>query len=203
MQADWAVELGPDDEVLEFPWASTDGTLHYLDIKSDPSLIYEMEEALDCDPLREFLAALNAPHSALLTAKCDTWSSDELTHEEDVFQAAVKFGSYVDVLFAAAELRFCFEEHESLAKQAAELLERAPEISAAAELLVRRCYFRDQPSFGGNGHEPDPRGGYYITVYLFGYGDDDEDARNRWGVGMNLTQNALLQITARRGPQSG
>jgi hypothetical protein len=179
MQADWAVELGPDDEVLEFPWASTDGTLHYLDIKSDPSLIYEMEEALDCDPLREFLAALNAPHSA------------------------VKFGSYVDVLFAAAELRFCFEEHESLAKQAAELLERAPEISAAAELLVRRCYFRDQPSFGGNGHEPDPRAGYYITVYLFGYGDDDEDARNRWGVGMNLTQNALLQITARRGPQSG
>jgi hypothetical protein len=198
MQADWSVELAQDDEALELPWASDDGELRYVDLKSEPDLLLEIEEALDCDALREFLVAINAAHSPLLTAKCDTWTTRDLNEEEAFFQAAMKFGSYVDVLFAEGEARFAFADHESLAKRAAELLGRAPEISAAAEFVVRRCYYHDQPAVGGNGHEPEPRAGYYLTVYVFGYGDDEDDARARWGVGMNLAQNALLQLTARR-----
>ena len=198
MQADWSVELGPDDDVLEFPWQSADGKLRYLDVKSDPELLYQIEEVLDHDSLRAFLTAANSKHSALLTAKCDAWITAELGEEEAYFQATTKFGSYVDVLFAAEEARFSFEEHEHLAKRAAELLSRAPEISAAAEFVVRRCFYHVGIPAEGNGRAPEPCAGYYLTVYTFGYGDEEEDARTRWSVGMNLTQNALLQLTSRR-----
>lgn len=198
MQADWSVELAKDDDVLDLPWKSDDGKLRYLDLKSDPELIYQIEEALDCDPLRAFLVSLNSPHSALLTAKCDTWTTDQLSEDEAYFQATIKFGSYVDVLFFAGEARLSFEEHEMLAKRAAELLGRAPEIPAAAEFVVRRCFYRDGITAAVNGQEGEPRAGYYITVYVFGYGDDKDEAGSRWGVAMNLTQNALLQLTARR-----
>ena len=36
MQADFAVELGRDDETLEVPWAAPDGRLRYHDLKRDP-----------------------------------------------------------------------------------------------------------------------------------------------------------------------
>ncbi len=54
--------------------------------------------------LGEFLAAVNSPASILETAKCDAWSSTEINPEEEIFGAACKFGSYVDLVVLAGEL---------------------------------------------------------------------------------------------------
>jgi len=188
MQVDFAVELGRDDDVLDFPWASPDGGSAYHDLKRHPELILYIGEAHRVMELGQFLESLNSPDGLFETAKCDVWSSTHLNPEEKIFGAAFKFGSYVDLLFASEVSRFSFPEHEGFVKRITELLKRVPEIPASAEFLVRRCYYRQEGT--------DARAGFYVTFYLFGYGDDEMSARRQWAIGMNLADNALRQISA-------
>ena len=185
MEADFAVELGADDETLELPWAAADGGPRYYDLKRQPELLLNLEEATRVPELGEFLAVVNSPAGLLETAKCDTWASTEINPEEEIFGAACKFGSYVDVLFSREASRCSFAEHEQFAKRITQLLKRVPEIPAAAELLVRRCFYR-------TGDET--RDGFYITLYLFGYGDDEPQARQRWAIALKLVENAIRQV---------
>ncbi len=184
MEADFAVELGADDETLELPWAAGDGGPCYYDLKRQPELLLEIEEASQAPELAEFLAAMNSPAGILETAKCDTWSSTEINPEEDIFGATHKFCSYVDILFSQETSRCSFAEHEQFAKRITQLLKRVPEIPAAVELLIRRCFY----------HAGDElREGFYITLYVFGYGDDEPQARQRWAIAVKLTENAIRQ----------
>ena len=196
MDADFGVELGADDDALEFPWNSPDGELRFYDIKAQPDLLLYVSEAKHYMELGEFLASVNSPSSLFLSAKCDVWLDQELQQAEEIYGTKMKLASYVDILFADPAdpgPRFDFERHEQIADRLVQLLGRAPQISVSAEFIVRRCYY----------HLPEEpvRPGYYITFYCFGYGDDPEEARKRWGIGMNLVQNALLQLSAevRRG----
>lgn len=184
MEADFAVELGADDETLELPWAAADGGPRYYDLKRQPELLLEVEEASRAPELAEFLAAMNSPAGILETAKCDTWPSTEINPEEDVFGATHKFCSYVDILFTQETSRSSFAEHEQFARQITQLLKRVPEIPAAVELLIRRCFY----------HAGDEiREGFYITLYVFGYGNDEPQAGQRWAIAVKLTENAIRQ----------
>ena len=159
----------------------------YFDLKRQPELLREIEEAWRVPGLGEFLAAINTPAGILETAKCDAWSSTEMNPEEKIFGAARKFGSYVDLMFSQGSLRFSFPEHEQLVRRIVQLLKRVPEIPAAAELIIRRCFY----------HVPDGiRDGFYVTFYLFGYGDDEFQARQRWAIALKLVENAIRQISA-------
>lgn len=186
MQADFAVELGADDPVLEIPWSAEDGGTRYWDLKRHPELIANLEEVTRVPELGHFLAKVNSSTSALESAKCDAWSSNEINPEEEIFENPQKFCSYVDLLFANEAKRFALPEHERLAKGLVELLKRAPEISATAEFLIRRCYFEDEEGI---------RDGFYFTFYLFAYGKDEIQSRNRWAVGLKLVQNAIRQAS--------
>ena len=75
MQADFAVELGADDETLEMPWAAEAGGPRYYDLKRLPELLVNIDEAQRVRELGEFLGAVNATSGAVETAKCDAWSS--------------------------------------------------------------------------------------------------------------------------------
>jgi len=187
MQADFAVELGADDPTLEIPWAAEDGGPRYWDLKHHPELIANLEEVTRVPELGDFLARVNSPTSALESAKCDVWPSVEINPEEEIFESPHKFCSYVDLLFATEAKHFSLPEHERLAKNLVELLKRAPEISAAAEFLIRRCYFEDQAGI---------RDGFYITFYLFGYGKDEAQSQQRWTLALKLVQNAIRQLSA-------
>ena len=187
MEADFGVELGGNDETLELPWAAAEGGPRYFDLKRQPELLREIEEAWRVPELGEFLAAINTPAGILETAKCDAWSSTEMNPEEKIFGAARKFGSYVDLMFSQGSLRFSFPEHEQLVRRIVQLLKRVPEIPAAAELIIRRCFY----------HVPDGiRDGFYVTFYLFGYGDDEFQARQRWAIALKLVENSIRQISA-------
>jgi hypothetical protein len=189
MQADFSVELGADDPVLEIPWASADGRQRYYDLRRQPDLLLYIEEAARERALGEFLEAINARGSLLQTVKCDAWFSRELNPEEAIYRASGKFGSYVDLVFAADEPRLSFAQHEELAQRLSALLQKAPEISAAAEFIIRRAYFR-----GGGAAEAAP--GFYLSFYCFGYDDEESGARKRWTIALKLAENVILQWSA-------
>lgn len=191
MQADFSVELGREDERMELPWASPDGAIRYYDLKRNPELLLNLQEAFDNQELGEFLASTNSPGSIFETVKCDCWFTEEISEEEKIFGEPVKFGSYVDLVFHQAEPRVLLTAHEELAREVCELLKRVPPISCAVEFAIRHCYF----------HEPgkaDSTQGFGISFYLFGYGADEEESHSRWQIGMKLVENALLQISASR-----
>jgi hypothetical protein len=189
MDADFSVELGADDDALEFPWSAEDQSLRYYDLKRHPELLLEIEEATNWPELGALLESVNGAKSTFVTAKCDVWDDSELSEAEEIYGASMKLTCYVDVLFddRQRERRFSFEQHEQLARRLCELLSRAPEIPAAAEFVIRRCYFHDV------GEPVTP--GFYVTCYLFGYGDDEADARQRWGIGLSLVRSALVRVS--------
>ena len=193
VNADFSVELARDDDALELPWASSDGTHRYYDLKRRPELLLEVGEAHDNRELGEFLVTVNSSVSLFETAKCDTLISNELTEEEQAYGAAWKFGSYIDLVFSDREPRFQFEEHEAFAERMIRLLHRAPEISAAAEFIVRRCHYHREIDAGS-----DSNAGFCFTFYLSGYGDDEDEARRRWNVGLKLVENAVVQLSAQQ-----
>jgi hypothetical protein len=188
MDVELTVELGAGDPTLAIPWSSDDGRLRYYDLKRQPEQLLYVDEASRYREIAEFLVQINSPASLLESAKCDAWYSTELSEPEFIYGAAGKFVSYCDVFFSAHEPRFSFDEHERFAQRLLKLLARAPQISAAAEFILRRCYYQ-QPGVPA-------RDGFYFTFSLSGYGDDEADARKRWGIALKLVGNAILQLSA-------
>jgi hypothetical protein len=189
MDVDWSVELGTDDPTLAVPWESEDGTPCYYDLRARPELLLYVDEAVQHRELGEFLTTLNSPASRLQTAKCDVWISRELSEAEGIYGAACKFCSYVDLFFTETGPRVDFPGHEAFAVKLTTLLKRAPEISAAAEFIIRRAHY-------------DGKSGFYFTFELAGYGDDEDDAKKRWTIALNLIANAILQVSvAGQSPQ--
>ena len=182
MEADYAIELGPDDAALDFPWAAPQPGPMFFDLRANPAAIGELAEAIQFPELKQFLVAINSASSSLQSAKCDVWFTTELTPEDEIFGIGGKFGGYVDIVFSSEEKRFSLPAHEHFAKRVADLLKRVPEIPCNVELLVRRCHFGD-------------RNGFYITAYCFGFGATEEAARRQWGVGLKLLENVLRQTT--------
>jgi hypothetical protein len=188
MQADYAVELGREDETLEVPWAASDGSSRYHDLKRNPGKIAEIEEAARFPELRNLLTLVNGATSPLETAKCDAWSSEEIHPEEEIFAEPWKFGSYVDLLFSESSARYSFDRYESLLKRLVALLQRAPEIPASAEFLLRRCFYHEGEEVGD---------GFYVTFYLLGFGSDEAKARQRWASALKIARDAFAQVSFR------
>lgn len=186
MDAEVSVELGAEDPTLAIPWSSEDGQRHYYDLRSRPDLLLYVDEAARYSELREFLNSVNSSHSILKSAKCDAWFTSELSEAEAIFGAAGKFGSYVDLLFADERWQD-FAACEKFADKLAKLLRRAPELAAATETIIRRGHVES----GGEVQE-----GFYFTLYVFGYGDEEVEARLRWGIALKLVENAILQLSA-------
>lgn len=187
MDADFSVELGSDDPVLDFPWTDPDGKLEYFDLKRNLELLAGVPEATEYSELAEFLRTVNSPLSMVESAKCDAWGTEELSPEEEIFGASHKFVSYVDLVMSRVEDRQSFPFHEFFAKKLVELLRRTPETPSVVEVCVRRC------QFGENGENCE---GYYCTVYVSGYGDDPARARLNWEIGLRLVAGAVLQLSA-------
>jgi hypothetical protein len=186
VEADFAIELGADDEVLEVPWAAPYGSLRYYDLKRSPELLCEIEESQLTPELGKFLVAVNSSSGIFETAKCDVWSSNQINPEEEIFEAPIKFGGYVDLIFSEEGSRVSFEQHEKNARRLTHLLKKNAEPNASAEFLVRRCFYKFQKEV---------EEGFYITFYLFGYGHSENEARQQWGDALKLVERAIQQLS--------
>jgi hypothetical protein len=189
MLAEWNVELGADDPQLDIPWSSPDGACRFLDLKRQPELLLEVSEACFCPELAEFLNWINSSSSPFESAKCDVWTSRQISAEEEIFGEPCKFCSYVDFLFADVNRRSHFEATEGFAQRIARLLRVAPEMGTMAEFTVRRCH-------DYRGTDKRPAEGHYITFYLHGYGNDEQQARKRWAIALKVVQHAIIQQCA-------
>jgi hypothetical protein len=180
VEADYSIELGPDDATLDFPWAAPQPGPTFFDLKENAAAVAQIPEAAQWPELAEFLLAINVHSSQLLSAKCDAWFTTEITPEDEIFGMGGKFGGYVDLVFVDEGKRSSFADHEGFAKLVVDLLKRAPHIPCSVELLVRRCYFGE-------------RDGFYITAYCFGFGANQDAARGQWRIALKLLENALRQ----------
>ena len=184
MLAEWSVELGPGGPKLEIPWRSDDGSLRFLDLKRQPELLLEIPEACNYKEVASLLDWANSSDSQIETAKCDVWTTAEMDADDEVFGEKVKFSSYVDLLFASP-VRESFPQYERLVQALTRMLRQAPDLSSAAQFIVRRCLDHRESS------KVSER--LYITFYLHGYGADVQEARQRWGIALTLVQNAMKQ----------
>jgi len=176
MDADWSVELGAEDPALEFPWSASDDSVRYVDLRQRPEAIREIPEAARYPELGEFLLIVNAPSDKWLTAKCDVWVDDELGEAESIYDATLKHGCYVDLIACDSGTRFSFERHERWVISAALALSGENEHAVACELIVRRCWYQNDSD--------NSRSGFYITLYLFGYGHSEAEAHIHWAAGL-------------------
>jgi hypothetical protein len=150
-------------------------------------MLAQVEEGKQFPELAEFLRAINSAISVVESAKCDAWATEELSPEEEVFGASHKFASYVDLVFSRADQREPFPFHERFAKRLVELLRQTPETPSAAEVCVRRSHYAEKG---------ETRDGFYFTIYVSGYGDDQARARQNWEIGLKLVAHAVLQLSA-------
>jgi hypothetical protein len=200
MDADWSVELGHDDPSLEFPWSSPDGSQRYVDLRTRPELLPEVPEATQFPELGDFLRAIDGPSCPWLTAKCDVWLDHELGEAEAIYGANLKVCSYVDLVLRDDAARFLFDRHEKWAKSVARKLSRDDESPAACEFVVRRCWIHTQAVpdrvevDAATREERNPLPGYYVSFYLFGYGDDEAQARARWAEGLRRVTGVLTAL---------
>ena len=192
MDADWSVELGADDPVLEFPWSSADGTQRSVDLSQHPEAIATLPEVTEYPELARVLVALNGTLSPWLTAKCDVWIDKDLGEAEEIYDAHLKVCSYLDLVRRNKTERGSFKKHEEWVKSAALGLQAlGTDAAIACEFIVRRCWYR---SDSRPDDEPEP--GLYVTLYVFGYGDDEPCARAMWAGGLTLATDILLGLRA-------
>jgi hypothetical protein len=187
MDADYSIELGNDDPVLDFPWIDPDGKLAYVDLKRHPESLAAITETVGFPELADFLKRVNSALSVVESAKCDAWPTNELNAEEEVFGASEKFASYVDVVFGRSDQRQSLPLHERFAKRLTALLQQTPDTPSSIEICVRRAYFAE---------ESGTIEGCYVTLYVNGYGDDQARARQNWEIALRLLANAILQLSA-------
>lgn len=192
MLVDWSAELGRDDAALELPWSSDDDAVRYCDLKTHPELLREVPEAVAHPELAAFLGRINAAEFPLKTAKCDAWATQEILPEEEIFKAPHKFASYIDLVYCDQAARVAFERHEELAQSLCKLLKHAPEIAAAVEFVIRRCYFHEKGQ-----KNSDSTSGFCITAYVSAFGQNENEARKQWTIALALVQNALVQVAGR------
>ena len=188
MDADFSIDLGLEDPILDFPWSDPSGRLAYVDLKRHPELIVQIEEAAKFPELGEFLEVLNSAPSIVETAKCDAWATTDLSAEEDIYEASHKLSSYVDVVFSETNARLSLATYEQFARKLVGILRCAPEAPSAAELCILRCYFQEDD-------DSDIREGFYFTLYVSGYGTDGGSARRHWAAALKWTANALIQLS--------
>lgn len=210
MQADFSVELGADAPALEIPWDSNDPYVRYYDLKKHPELVHKIPEAAAYPELGTFLLRINVAEFPLATAKCDAWSSSELSPEEEIFGDR-KFVSYVDLVFVEEREQCSFAKHEACAKELCRLLNQAPEMAATVELVIRSCYYHRRAASSQeishvvlepHGEVPNSSAsGFCLTAYVTGFGDRDHDPLRRWAIALNLLQHATVQSNSKSHPK--
>ncbi len=178
MLAEFDVEIGGDAPTLAVPWSSGDGSSSFVDLSENLALIDQIPETRD-SAWREALLQLNAPASHYMTAKCDLWTTQELSGEEEIFEARWKHGSYLDLLRRELEERREFAPCElAMRRWVRELRSLEPD-NASVAIVLRACEVWGHP-------------GHYWTLFISGYGETGIAAHEAWSAALDAVMRTLL-----------
>jgi hypothetical protein len=193
MEADWTVALAPGDPVITVPWAAPSDDIHicrFVDLRLDPHMVDEIEEARSKPALRTALLLLNAATSPLWTAKCDAWTSsvDEGAEPFDPYEMDAKSGdtafgagSYIDLLPRDVSFLAGFERQERWIRAVTEGLRSTPASAARVELVLRRA-------------EVEGASGFAVTWFVEGCGSTAQRAGQRWAEALDLALAVVMDV---------
>lgn len=182
MDADWSVAAAVDDPVIVVPWLDDVGIYTYVDLRAAPDRVEQVPETAQWPELSSALLLLNAPASGMFTSKCDAW---ELSDEEkllDFGPVSFGIGSYIDLLYESDKLFASLEKQVMLLKQIAMSAAHLDHANARAEFILRPARKKEAAGFG-------------TTVYVYGYGENPDEARARWAMGLADVVGVILRET--------
>jgi hypothetical protein len=192
MEADWTVALAAADPVIIVPWSSSPDDLKrckFVDLRPNPDLIDEIEEAKASPGLRSALLLLNGRSSQLWTAKCDTWTRSVNTGDEpldpyemdaDPGETDYGAGSYIDLLPRDAAVLCSFEIQEHWMRAVTEQLRKAPARAVRVELVLRHAQVSDRPGFA-------------VTWFVDSCGATVESACQRWEAAIHQALTVMMR----------
>ena len=222
MLADWSVECSGDDPALVVPWqasepvaslspnsdpwqlaptvpgpasesaASSVPLAGFVDLRENPYDLDQIPEAELYPPLMQALRALNAPRSAVFTAKCDAWTLnpeevDQLRQHLDIAEdshetTATGFASYIDLVWRDRSIFASFHQSEQLLHRLARLSAPIDEPHAMLDCVLRPAMI-DLTS---------PHEGFAISLYVKALGPDLYTAKQVWASALEAVV-ALLR----------
>ncbi len=177
MLAEWSVECGADDPVLDVPWSDPAGTARFVDLRDNPYDLDHIAEAEQHPALLQALRALNANRSPVFTAKCDAWRAEEeecetLRAELDLTgdEAPCGFASYVDLIWRERAIFVSFHQQEQRLVRLTRLLQPIEAGNSAAASVIRPAMV----DLTG------PQEGFAVTLYVRALGTDAAHAYEQW-----------------------
>ena len=193
MLSEWSAECSADDPVLVVPWSDpsdSTGNRRFIDLRENPYDLDHLPEAERFPPLMHALRALNAPRSAVFTAKCDAWPLDEeelagLRADLDIIaeEALAGFVSYIDILWRERSLFASFHLLE-------QMLHRLTRHAAPLEhpYAMLDCILRPAMVDLAAG----PQEGFAVSLYIKAVGHDAASAEEHWAAALDAVV-ALLR----------
>jgi hypothetical protein len=154
MDADYEVEIGGGAPVIEALWPG------FVDLRTSPERIGQIQEAAEFAPLAALLLALNGEASSLWTSKCDRWEQEPA---ELAAGACCGLACYVDLLPVYGVVFLTWEQAEAFCLQWVGLLDPVSAPQCRVEFVVRQAFAGESEGFG-------------ITAYLAASGQDQSDA---------------------------
>jgi hypothetical protein len=179
MLATWSAECGAEDPVLVVPWHDPDDPhgLHFIDLRENPYDLDHIPEAERHPPLMQALRALNAPRSALFTAKCDAWSMDPAELAAAQFElgfpapeAPAGFTSYIDILWRERPVFVSFHRQEQRLHRLVRLLDPLDHPYVMVDAILRPALI----DLTG------PQEGFAVSLYVKALGTDAPHAYEHW-----------------------
>ena len=164
----------------------------FVDLRENPYDLDQVPEADQHPPLMQALRALNAPRSAVFTAKCDAWvlgaeELDEVRERLDLSADGVEaggagFASYIDLVWRDRSIFASFHQCEQLLHRIARLAAPIDQPLALLECVLRPALV----DFTG------PQEGFAISLYIKAVGPDAFTAKQVWSSALEAAV-ALLR----------
>jgi hypothetical protein len=190
MEADWEFEIGTGAPVIDAHWAG------HIDLKAHPEQAVQLPEAAKLPALATVLVQLNAPSSAVWTAKCDQWriapsenepSENKLDPIEidappdaPLAAYAAAQACYIDILSNPPSQWSQLKELENLCKVLSARLRTIPLRYTRADLVIRRAVLAGgEETFG-------------ITAYLVAAAASGEEALRLLAQSLAVFADSLL-----------
>jgi len=180
MEADWAVEVGPDLPSIEPQWEG------FEDLRRNPSAVQTIAEAAANPAMAEALATLNAAHSSVFTVKCDAWTLARHEIDPDEFAADAEdaregFASYLDILQLDPARVASFEFHERWVRSLTVSLREVALHNGRVDIVIRPASADSSPGYG-------------LTLYAAGCGGHATAAYASWQAVLRAAVTATINL---------
>ena len=194
MDADWTVACGADDPVVVVPWSGRNALPCYIDLRSQPDAIREIEEAVQFPSIAAALRRWNLPDTSFFTAKCDAWNYPaRLFDAEDLPGFDCAHASYIDLLPIEPQVFSSFAACERQLRAWTEIIRSIPQPASRCEWTLRPA--RILPAAHLATAKPLPLDGFATSLYVWGYGPSPAAAAAAWAAALE----ALVEPVSRFG----